>query len=87
MTEPIKTRRGVYIDLEKSPYGYLTPYGDLYKFSSQKRLEIYRRDIIKELARADKLFERHELYGFLPDESLDLIRRAIFKAFYNKVEG
>lgn len=87
MTEPIKTRRGVYINLEKSPYGYETPYGDLFKFSSQKRLEIYRRDIARELDRVEKLLERHDMYGFLPDEIINLIIRATYKAFYKKVEG
>lgn len=87
MTEPITTRRGVYIDLDKSPYGYETPYGDLFKFSSAKKLEIYTRDIGKELERVDKLITRHDLNGFINEETRHKIVRAMYKAFYNKVEG
>lgn len=87
MPEPIKTRYGVYIDLEKSPYGFETPYGDLYKFSSKKKMEIYLRDMPKELTRVEKLLERHDLMSCLPDEIIALIIRATYKAFYKKVEG
>lgn len=87
MTEPVRSRRGVYYDLEKSPYRYESPYGDLFKFSSQKKLDIYTRDISKELDRVRKLIERHDLGEFIPDEIVGLIQRAVYKAFYRKVEG
>ena len=87
MSEPIKTARGVYLDLTKSPYEYNTPYGDLFKFSSAKKLEIYRRDIVKELSRVEKMLERNEMSGFLPDEIIQLLTRAVYRAFYRKIEG
>ena len=87
MSEPIKTARGVYLDLTKSPYEYNTPYGDLFKFSSAKKLEIYRRDIVKELGRLEKILERNEMSGFLPDEIIQLLTRAVYRAFYRKIEG
>lgn len=87
MSEPIKTARGVYLDLTKSPYEYNTPYGDLFKFSSAKKLEIYRRDIVKELSRLEKILERNEMSGFLPDEIIQLLTRAVYRAFYRKIEG
>lgn len=80
------SRRGVYYDLEKSPYVYESPYGDLFKFSSGKKLEIYTRDISKELNRVDVLFERHDLKRFIPDEIIDLVKRAVYRSFYNSVE-
>lgn len=83
----IVSRRGVYYDLDKSPYEFTTPYGDLFKFSSAKKLEIYTRDIDKELARLDKLIARHNLGDFIPDEIQQLLRKAVYTSFYKKTEG
>ena len=87
MSKPIKSRRGVYYDLSKSPYEYTSPYGDLFKFSSQKKLEIYTRDISKELERVDKLIERHDLTDFIPEEITQLIYRGVYRSFYRTIEG
>lgn len=86
MTGVKKSRRGVYYDLTGSPYEYHSPYGDLFKFSSQKKLEIYTRDIEKELKRVNDLFDRHDLKTFVPEEIADLIRRAVYRSFYKRVE-
>lgn len=87
MTEPVKSRRGVYYDLTKSPYEYESPYGDLFKFSSKKKLEIYARDIVKEVDRMNRTLERHRLGEYLPDEIIQLLFRATFRSFYRKIEG
>ncbi len=87
MGEIIKSRRGVYYDLTQSPYEYESPYGDLFKFSSRKKLEIYTRDIPKELDRMTKNLERHRLGDYLPDEIIQLLYRATFRSFYRKIEG
>lgn len=81
-----RSRRGVYYDLNASPYEYFTPYGDAFKFSSEKKLEIYSRDIVKEVKRVDDLFDRNDLKKFVPDEIVDLIRRAVYHSFYKRVE-
>ena len=81
------SRRGVYYDLTKSPYEYKTPYGDCFKFSSKKKLEIYTRDVVKELKRLETLIERNDLQSFIPEEINQLIRKAVYSAFYNKIEG
>lgn len=81
-----KSRRGVYYDLTESPYEYHNPYGDSFKFSSEKKLEIYRRDIDKELKRVNDLFDRHDLKGFVPVEIIELVRRAVYRSFYKRVE-
>ena len=86
MPEPIKTARGVYLDLTKSPYEYTTPLGDTFKFSSAKKLEIYTREISKELARLEKILERHDMGNFLPEEIVQLLTRAVYRAFYRKIE-
>lgn len=81
-----KSRRGVYYDLTASPYEYRNPYGDIFKFSSEKKLEIYARDIDKELKRVNDLFERNELLSYVPDEIVELIKRAVYRSFYKRVE-
>lgn len=86
MTDVKKSRRGVYYDLTESPYEFTSPYGDLFKFSSEKKLEIYSRDIVKELKRVDDLFARHDLNGFVPDEIIELVKRAMYRSFYKRVE-
>lgn len=87
MDKPVKSARGVYYDLTKSPYEYESPYGDLFKFSSRKKLEIYTRDIVKELDRITKALERNRLGDTLPDEIIQLLYRATFRCFYRKIEG
>ena len=81
------TRRGVYKNLSLSPYGYQTPYGDTFKFSSKKRLEMYTRDIGGELAKLEKLVQRHQMEDFLPEEILQLLRRSVYRSFYRQIEG
>lgn len=87
MSDVIVSSRGVYYDLTKSPYEFKSPYGDLFKFSSKKKLEIYTRDIVKELNRVEALLNRHDMINFLPCEIIQLILRAVYQSFYRKVEG
>lgn len=86
MTSPKISRRGVYYDLTDSPYVFKNAYGDLFKFSSQKKLDIYTRDIEKELKRVDDLFKRHDLFENIPDEIIDLVKRAVYRSFYSTIE-
>lgn len=87
MERPIVSARGVYYDLTKSPYEFTSPCGDSFKFSSAKKLEIYTRDIPKEIKRVDALIERHGLKDFLTDDCRALLYRAMHRAFYRKIEG
>ena len=88
MCEEIKvSRRGVYYDLTKSPYEFTTPYGDIFKFKSQKRLDMYKRDIGKEIERVEKAVWRNEMQNFIPDEIMQLIFKAVYRALYRKIEG
>lgn len=87
MPDRAVSARGVYYDLSLSPYVYRTAYGDIFKFSSQKKLDIYTRDISKELSRLYKLLERNEMRGFLPEEVIQLLVRNVYRSFYKKVEG
>lgn len=81
------SRRGVYYDLTVSPYEYNTPYGELFKFSSAKKLEIYSRDVMKEIDRLHKLIDRNGMRELVPDELIQFLIRCVYKAFYRKIEG
>lgn len=87
MEKPIVSARGVYYDLTKSPYEYTSPYGDCFKFSSAKKLEIYTRDVPKEIKRVDALVTRHGLNDFITPTARKQVYRAMYKAFYRRVEG
>lgn len=85
MARPTKSRRGVYYDLNKSPYEYTNSYGDSFKFPSQKKLEVYTAGIVKEIERVTKLISRNELWDFIPTEIVQLIYRETYRAYYRKV--
>lgn len=87
MDKPIKSRRGVYYDLSASPYEFKSPYGDCFKFSSPKKLEIYTRDVGNEIERINKALARNKLDKLLPVEIIKLIERNVYKAFHGKIEG
>ena len=87
MSDVKRSRRGVYYDLTISPYEYKSPYGDIFKFKSKKKLEIYTRDLPKELERLDKFFSRNNLEKLIPHEIINLIRRAVYRSLYKKIEG
>lgn len=87
MSEGVVSRYGVYRDLEKSPYRYESPYGDLFKFRSQKKLDIYTRDIQKEIDRVSKFVGRMDLDSYLPKEIIQLLYRSTYRALYDHVEG
>lgn len=85
MSDQVVSRYGVYRDLEKSPYKYESPYGDLFKFPSQKKLEIYTREIQKETDQLTKLLNRLHLEDYLPGEIVQLLYRSTYRALYRKV--
>lgn len=85
MSDGIVSRYGVYRDLTKSPYEYVSPYGDLFKFPSEKKLEIYTREIQKELDQVTKALNRLHLVDYIPGEITQLLYRSTYKALYRKV--
>lgn len=87
MSNAKKSRYGVYYDLTASPYEYTTPYGDVFKFRSQKKLEIYTRDAPTEIERMDSIIDRNNLREFLPDDIIRLLHRTVYRSFYRKIEG
>ena len=47
MKNEIVSARGVYYDLEKSPYEYIDDFGKVYKFSSLKKLDMFNERIME----------------------------------------
>lgn len=82
-----KSRYGVYYDLNASPYEYRTQYGDVFKFRSKKKLEMYTRDAPKEIERMNSIIDRNDLRDFLPDDIIRLLHRTVYRSFYRKIEG
>lgn len=87
MSDVIRSQRGVYYDLTQSPYEYRTSYGDTLKFRSAKKLEIFERELPRELSRLQNLIDRNDLRDFLPVEVVQLLRRKITGALYRRIEG
>ena len=81
------SERGVYYDLSISPYEMQTPYGEIFKFRSKKKLEIYTREIVKEVKRLEALLSRHDMQGFLPDEIIQLLYKSLYRSLYRHIEG
>ena len=87
MSEAKVSRRGVYKDLSVSPYEFTSPYGDLFKFSSAKKLEIYTRDVPGEIDRVTKFLCRLDLPDHIPEEIIGMLYRHTYRAFYDRIEG
>lgn len=92
MNSKVVTARGVYKDLSLSPYEYKTPYGASFKFPSSKRLEMYTRDVEKEIERLNKALTRNGLLEELQKdaetlETLKLLHHLTYRNYYNSVEG
>ena len=87
MTAPKKvSARGVYYDLSISPYTFQTPYGEILRFSSKKKLEIYTRDVSKEISRIDAMLDRHDLREIVPIDIQNMLYRGTYEKFYKHVE-
>jgi len=87
MTNPAVSRRGIYYNLEISPYSFTTPYGDIFKFSSPKKLEIYVRRINELKRKIDKIVnEYEEILGiFWKENTLIKLEEEIYVYVYNEV--
>lgn len=81
-----KSRYGVYYDLKASPYEYRTQYGDVFKFRSKKKLEMYTRDAPKEIERLNAIIERNQLQEYLPEDIVRFLHRTVYRSFYRKIE-
>lgn len=85
--QPDVSARGYYYNLAVSPYGYKSPYGDIYKLPSSKKLEMMEREAEKALERVDKLLDKNDLWGFLPYEIVILIKKKAIESVHMRLVG
>lgn len=81
------SRRGVYYDLNQSPHVHTSACGDIFRFSSAKKLEIFERELPKELEKLDKIIARNALQDWIPPEFVFYFKRQITGALYKRIEG
>lgn len=82
---PDVSAKGYYYNLEKSPYVWISPYGDSYKLPSRKRVEMIEKQVPEALSRLDKLLEKYELRDSLPPDLVTLLGRYLVNAVYNRI--
>ena len=88
MINPDISRRGVYYNLDLSPYEFHTPCGVIFKFSSAKKLEIYTRRLNQLMAQIIKLVNKHEvlLGSYWKKNTLRNMEDVIYQFVYSEVE-
>lgn len=86
--KPYVSARGVYYDLEHSPYRYTSPSGECFVFSSQKKLEIYAREVETLKEKIEKVIAK---YTDVLGEDWALITKShtmlkVYKYVYNNMK-
>lgn len=81
-----RSRRGVYYDLNLSPWEFTTPHGDIFKFRSENKLNVYTRNVPERINRLHAWIERNNLTEFIPDDLLHEMESAVYRSFYKQVE-
>lgn len=80
----IKSRRGVYYDLDKSPFFVcvrnINNY-DIYKFSSEYKTKVFKNRISKECAKLDKFLK--SLCNVGCKDAIPLIAKIASKVYKN----
>ena len=87
MTKPAISRKGVYYNLDLSPYKYVTPFGKEFRFSSKKKLEIYQREIDEQMRRLDKFIHRNNLKHCMDADIYVYLSKLCYEGLYEKVEA
>ena len=88
MKNNVISARGVYYDLEKSPYIYEDKLGNVFKFSSEKKLEMFEnrvkakeKDFANEKERLKKLgYEIEKDY----ETNIDCLPKLVYNAMIYK---
>ena len=82
---PEKSVRGYFYDLNKSPYEWVSPYGDTFKLPSRKRLEMMEKQVPEALHRLDKLLRAYNLREIIPDDLARLLAKYVIEAVYANI--
>lgn len=80
------SRRGVYYDLNVSPWEFKSPYGDIFKFRSENKLNVYRRNVPERIDRLHRFIAKNDLADFMTDALIREMETAVYRSFYRYVE-
>lgn len=86
MKEEIKSARGVYYDLNLSPYEYIDDYGTVFKFSSQKKLDMFIYRIQKREEKCFKEIDSLKQLGYDVNKSYLQNRKNFPKYVYDEMK-
>lgn len=78
---PDVSAKGYYYNLDKSPYVWVSPYGDYFKLPSAKRVEMMDKRSRDALGRLEKLLT------VLPDDLARQLGKYIVQAVYEGIVG
>lgn len=73
MQQKYKSKGGVYYDLSKSPYMYTDEVGNIFKFSSEKKLAMFEAKLMKKEAEFLKEIQYLEKLGFDMKSSIKFV--------------
>ena len=85
MDDVKRSRRGVYYDLELSPWEFITPRGGIFKFSSETKLRVYTRAALEKMGEVNKMIDKHGMRDFISDELMKDIYTAVCWTVYREV--
>ena len=84
---PDVSAKGYYYNLDKSPYVWVSPYGDYFKLPSAKRVEMMDKRSRDALSRLEKLLDSYDLKNVLPDDLALKLGKYIVQAVYEGIVG
>jgi hypothetical protein len=82
---PIKSARGVYYDLQASPYTFFV-CGEIFKFSSKKKLEIFTRELPKRIDQVQRNYKQLEKILGSDYQMSKKIEKRIATLLYESIE-
>lgn len=85
MNNNIKSPRGVYYDLSKSPYIFIDRQANIFRFSSQKKLNMFNTKVLIEEAKYIKYASKLKQYGYNIELGLVEARKVIPSLVYSKM--
>lgn len=77
--------RGVYYDLNKSPWEFTDDLGNVFKFSSQKKLDIFCRKVKSKQAEFFAEIEKLQKLGYIVPKEYENNLPKIPKLVYDKL--
>ena len=84
---PDVSAKGYYYNLDKSPYVWVSPYGDYFKLPGAKRVEMMDKRSRDALSRLEKLLDSYDLKNVLSDDLALKLGKYIVQAVYEGIVG